>query len=430
VLSKWAPSSQYIVSALTITLLVLFGTIGFKHYVGIQRKSRDRFMWNGLGAVALAFSMFLSIMFVLKVSEDYSRGTFYCQLLACSAAILIMRGIVHTGVARAICSGAVEARRAVVIGDLGAHSEILDNLRRSGVRSVDVLPFPHIHGNTVPGVGFSQTLRKLVDRCRLSRPDDIFFLAAPSDWSRVACVADALSELPVAIHIVPVDTNELWSSSQVAQFGGTTAIQVLHPPLSLYDAVVKRAFDMAAAFAGLLLLAPLFVMVALAIKLDSRGPIFFRQKRHGYNNETINVFKFRSMTTMEDGHKTFTQAVRNDPRVTRVGRILRTSNIDELPQLINVLLGDMSMVGPRPHPIALNEAFRDRILPFQRRHKIKPGITGWAQVNGFRGETDTVEKMRNRVEHDIYYVDNWSFVLDIKIILMTAFSRRSYTNAV
>jgi exopolysaccharide biosynthesis polyprenyl glycosylphosphotransferase len=191
---------------------------------------------------------------------------------------------------------------------------------------------------------------------------------------------------------------------------------------------VKRSFDISVAVLALLMLSPLLLVVSLAIWLDSRGPVFFRQTRHGYNNEAIRVLKFRSMTTTEEGHH-FKQAIKNDPRVTRVGRILRRTNIDELPQLVNVLLGEMSIVGPRPHPIALNEAFADRISPFARRHKVKPGITGWAQVNGFRGETDTLEKMQGRIECDLYYIDNWSHILDFKIILMTLLSKRAYVNA-
>jgi lipopolysaccharide/colanic/teichoic acid biosynthesis glycosyltransferase len=170
------------------------------------------------------------------------------------------------------------------------------------------------------------------------------------------------------------------------------------------------------------------MFVALAIKLDSKGPIFFRQTRHGYNNQTIRIFKFRSMTTMEDGDD-FRQVTRNDSRVTRVGRILRRTNIDELPQLLNVLLGQMSIVGPRPHATAHNDMFAGRILPFARRHNVKPGITGWAQVNGCRGATDSLEKMQERIEFDLHYIDNWSFLLDAKIIVMTLFSKKSYLNA-
>jgi exopolysaccharide biosynthesis polyprenyl glycosylphosphotransferase len=241
-------------------------------------------------------------------------------------------------------------------------------------------------------------------------------------------LADILSELPVAIHMIPADAAELLGSARLGELGPLVTIELLPRPLSTVHRLVKRAFDLAAAASGLFLLSPLFLIASIAIKLDSPGPIFFRQTRHGYNNETIRVFKFRSMTTREDG-AAFRQATRDDPRVTRVGRFLRRSNIDELPQLLNVLAGDMSIVGPRPHPVALNRVFEQQISPFSRRHNVKPGITGWAQVNGYRGQTDTLEKMRRRFEYDLYYIDHWSFLLDLKIILMTFFSKSAYANA-
>jgi Undecaprenyl-phosphate glucose phosphotransferase len=424
------PIEQYVPAALLIAFLVLLTALGFKHYVGIQAKSRDRFMWSGIGAVALAFSLFLSLLFVLKIADWYSRGTFFFQFIGTGVVVLIARASTHTRIRRAIRSGAVEARRAVFVGDPTKNRDILNNLRQFGIRAMATLPLPHVHGNTVPGVGvFSQNVRKFVDKCRAFKPDDIIFLAAPSDLPRIACVADALSELPVTVHMIPMGASDLWGSSKVVNFGGIVTVQVLHPPLSAFDLVAKRAFDICIASLTLLVCSPFLLVVALAIKLDSRGPAFFRQTRHGYNNEVIRVLKFRSMTTTEDGRH-FKQAVKNDPRVTRVGRILRRTNIDELPQLVNVLLGEMSIVGPRPHPIALNEAFAERISPLSRRHKVKPGITGWAQVNGYRGETDTDEKMRRRIECDLFYIDNWSFLLDIKIILLTLFSKRAYTNAV
>src|SRR5262249_31121264 len=179
---------------------------------------------------------------------------------------------------------------------------------------------------------------------------------------------------------------------------------------------------------GLLMLSPMLAIISLAIKLDSPGPILFRQTRHGYNNEGIQVFKFRTMRMMGPGDA-FVQAVKNDLRVTSIGRILRRSSLDELPQLMNVLRGDMSIVGPRPHATSHNEMFEALIPPLSRRHKVKPGITGWAQVNGSRGETDTLEKMQRRVELDLYYIDNWSFLLDCKIVVLTVFSRRAFMNA-
>jgi Undecaprenyl-phosphate glucose phosphotransferase len=429
-LATWPPIEQYVPAALFIAFLVLLTALGFKHYVGIQAQPRDRFMWSGIGAVALAFSLFLSLLFVFKIADWYSRGTFFFQFIGTGVVVLIARASTHTRIRRAIRSGAVEARRAVLVGDPTENRDILNNLKQFGIRAVGSLPFPRVHGNTVPGVGvFSHNIRKFVEKCRAFKPDDIIFLAAPSDLPRIACVADALSELPVTVHMIPMGASDLWGSSKVVNFGGIVTVQVLHPPLSAFDLVAKRAFDICISSLTLLVCSPFLLVVALAIKLDSRGPVFFRQTRHGYNNEVIGVLKFRSMTTIEDGRQ-FKQAVKNDPRVTRVGRFLRRTNIDELPQLVNVLLGEMSIVGPRPHPIALNEAFAERISPLSRRHKVKPGITGWAQVNGYRGETDTVEKMRRRIECDLFYIDNWSFFLDIKIILMTLFSKRAYANAV
>ncbi len=228
--------------------------------------------------------------------------------------------------------------------------------------------------------------------------------------------------------VIPVGFVDLMAVSRITQFGNMVTIRVFQSPLSPFDRAIKRAFDVAAAIAGLILLSPLFVIVSLAIKLDSRGPVLFRQTRHGYNNEPIRVLKFRSMTVMEDGDN-FRQVIRNDPRVTRLGRILRRTNIDELPQLFNVLVGDMSIVGPRPHATAHNNLFAELISSFTRRHNVKPGITGWAQANGYRGETDTFEKMQRRVEYDLYYIDNWSLFLDLKIIVMTLFSRKVYWNA-
>ena len=271
-------------------------------------------------------------------------------------------------------------------------------------------------------------VRKLIEACRAVHPDDVIVLATQEELPKAMGLASSLSELPVALHIVPVDALELLAGSHIAEFGRLLTIQVHRPPLSSFDLVIKRLFDIFAATVGLIVLSPLFLIVSIAIKLDSRGPVFFRQKRHGFNNEPIRVLKFRSMTTSEDGDQ-FTQAVKDDPRVTRVGRILRRTNIDELPQLITVLQGDMSIVGPRPHATAHNRFFQGKIAPFSRRHIVKPGITGWAQVNGLRGETDTLEKMQRRVEHDLYYIDNWSFLLDMKIILLTLLSKRAYTNA-
>jgi exopolysaccharide biosynthesis polyprenyl glycosylphosphotransferase len=199
-------------------------------------------------------------------------------------------------------------------------------------------------------------------------------------------------------------------------------------PLTLRDRVVKRAFDLIAGSAILLACLPLFLLIALCIKLDSRGPVMFRQRRHGFNQHEFRIFKFRTMTTLDDGD-VIRQATRNDMRITRVGRFLRRTNIDELPQLFNVIAGQMSLVGPRPHAVAHNNEYSEKIRLYARRHNVKPGITGLSQVNGLRGETDSIEKMRHRVEADLHYIDNWSLFLDIKIMVLTISSRKSFQNA-
>ena len=179
-----------------------------------------------------------------------------------------------------------------------------------------------------------------------------------------------------------------------------------------------------------MLISPLLVVVALAIKLDSRGPVLFKQKRLGFNNNVIVVNKFRTMAHQPDPEVDVPQAVRGDARMTRLGRFLRRSSIDELPQLVNVLRGEMSLVGPRPHALPHNERYARQIDEYLGRHRVQPGITGWAQVNGFRGETDTLDKMQRRIDHDLAYIDQWSFTLDLKILLRTLllclFDRNAY----
>jgi exopolysaccharide biosynthesis polyprenyl glycosylphosphotransferase len=197
--------------------------------------------------------------------------------------------------------------------------------------------------------------------------------------------------------------------------------------------VVKLAFDKIVGSLALLFLSPVMLAVAIAIKLDSKGPVFFKQKRHGFNNEPIEVWKFRSMHTDRLEYTAVTQATRNDPRVTRVGRFIRKTSLDELPQLFNVVFfGNLSLVGPRPHVIHArtpDAAFEAVVDGYFARHRVKPGITGWAQVNGWRGETDTPEKLQNRIEHDLHYIENWSIFFDIYILAVTPFTLIGAKNA-
>jgi Undecaprenyl-phosphate glucose phosphotransferase len=424
-------TSQYIFTAFFIAALILVVSVAFHQFDALHIRPRHVFLWSSLGSTLLAFALFLSTMYLLKLAEDYSRGALIFQIICVCLALLSVRAIAYTRLRSAVASGSIESRRVIIIGDVTQRAKVADRLCNDGIRIVGSLAFPTDAGSQHLIKSNHADVSNISNECRLARPDDIIILADQRQFSLAKSLAYQLSDLPFGVHVVLTDAADLMASLQIAEVGSLTTMEVSRPPLSSADLAVKRAVDVVGSLSGLLLLSPLLLFVSIAIKLDSRGPIFFRQLRHGFNNEPIQVIKFRSMHVVEDG-RMFTQATRNDSRVTRVGRLIRRTSIDEIPQLINVLHGDMSIVGPRPHATAHNELFKKRILRLVRRHNVKPGITGWAQINGCRGETDTLEKMQRRVEYDLYYIDNWSVLLDMKIIMMTLFavlSKTNYTNS-
>ena len=420
-------NAVYILAAIAIATLVLFSSLGLHNFTGIRRQPRHIFLWKGIISVWLAFSFFVTILFFTQFADFYSRVTFIFQVIAISITIVSSRTLFYSWLQSAITSNKIEARRVVLIGTVSDCSKFTNRLESSGVRVINSIRLPK-YPATKGAIGTNPNTCKITNEIRSLRADDIIVLTNSQNMPAMFCLTSSLAELPAGIHIVPVDALKSLATAEIIEFENLKTIQVYRPPLATFDLFIKRTFDLISAIIGLIVLSPLFLIVSIAIKLDSPGPVFFRQKRHGFNNEEIRVFKFRSMTTMEDGGQ-FTQATENDPRVTRVGRIIRSTNIDELPQLINVLRGEMSIVGPRPHATAHNALFNNMIGRFSRRHNVKPGITGWAQINGYRGATDTLEKMQRRIEYDLHYVDNWSFLFDVKIIMMTLFSKRAYTNA-
>jgi Undecaprenyl-phosphate glucose phosphotransferase len=263
---------------------------------------------------------------------------------------------------------------------------------------------------------------------RVLRSDDIFIAVPWSQTSVIETCVDTFLRTPAEIHLGPEAILDRFAEAEVAQLGPISSLNLTRRPLSVLQCIEKRIFDTAIAAAALVLLAPLFAVAALLIRLDGPGPIFFWQRRYGFNQEPFRIVKFRTMTAMEDDSQLIS-ATRFDPRVTRIGAFLRRTSIDELPQLLNVLTGEMSLVGPRPHALAHDQRYESRIAKYARRHNVKPGITGWAQVCGLRGEIISEDKMRRRVEHDLYYVDNWSLWFDVKIIAMTIFSSKAHSDA-
>ncbi len=261
---------------------------------------------------------------------------------------------------------------------------------------------------------------------RVLEPDDVFILVPWSHRKVVDAAIQAFLRIPTSIHLGS-EVLDQFSQAQVSKIGRMASLNLVRDPLSPAEVIAKRFFDILLSVAALVLLAPLFLVVAIAIKLDSRGPVIFRQRRYGFNQQPFRMFKFRSMHTLEDDSK-LTPVSEGDARITGVGNFLRRHNIDEWPQLINVLRGEMSLVGPRPHALIIDQKFEQRIALYARRHNVKPGITGWAQINGFRGDM-SAERMRARVEHDLYYIDHWSLWFDIEILWLTLTSKRAYVNA-
>jgi putative colanic acid biosynthesis UDP-glucose lipid carrier transferase len=261
-------------------------------------------------------------------------------------------------------------------------------------------------------------LSRLADYARTHRVDVIYIALPMASQPRILKLLEDLRDTTASIYFVPdIFVSDL-IQARVDSIGGLPVVAVCETPFYGFNGFAKRVSDIVLASLILALIAPLMAVIAAGVKLSSPGPALFKQRRYGVDGRKIVIYKFRTMTVAEDGD-VVRQATRNDSRVTRFGAFLRRTSLDELPQFINVLQGRMSVVGPRPHAVAHNEMYRKLIRGYMIRHKVRPGITGLAQVNGYRGETETVEKMKLRIEHDLAYLRNWSLLLDLQIILKT-----------
>jgi Undecaprenyl-phosphate glucose phosphotransferase len=425
-LQKSSIPSRYFFAVLAIAAIELVIVLACGQYGRLHDQGRDLFCWSGLGSVVAAFSLFLSTVYLLEMQQDFSRGALVLQLLTISVAVPAARAIFHSRLQAMLRSGEIDSRRVILIGDADHCRSAAWRLRVAGVSTVQSFALPP--AASVDPLREKALVDGVIRECRKLAADDVIILTDQPLADVTVKVARQFAELPMNVQAMPVGLVNAMSRCRIVRCGDVLALGLYDRPLTAFDRAVKRAFDIAAAGMGLLLLLPLFALVAIAIKLDTPGPVIFAQRRHGYNNVPFRMFKFRTMMVLEDGND-FRQVTRHDRRVTRIGRILRRTSIDELPQLYNVLIGDMSMVGPRPHAIAHNEMFDGVIASFWRRHNVKPGITGWAQANGYRGETSTLDLMQRRIEYDLYYIERWSFWLDIKIIWMTLLHKASRVNA-
>jgi Undecaprenyl-phosphate glucose phosphotransferase len=401
---------------------IVRGEYDLAHYLDFKPHLRRAFTYWNVTFVAL-----LALAFVTQVTVEYSRGSMLLFYVIGLPAIILTRYLLVSTVILGSKVGLVTAQRVFLIG---SGEDISGFVRRYqpwnyGLHTVGAAPL------TRPDPSASREerratlaadLRHAIDTARTLRPDAVYIVSPWSETLTIDSCVDEFLNTPVEIHLGPERILDRFENVRIAKHGRMASLQLTRAPLGWFERMQKRLLDVTVAAGVLVVLSPLLALVAFMILVESGRPLLFRQRRYGFNQQEFRIIKFRTMTTLDDGEVVH-QARRNDPRVTRLGRFLRKWNIDELPQLINVLKGDMSLVGPRPHALSHNREYEQKIALYARRHNVLPGITGWAQVNGFRGETDTEEKMRRRVDHDLYYIDNWSLWLDLRILVMTLFSR-------
>ncbi len=358
------------------------------------------------------------MLFLLKIGESYSRGALTLFSLLGFGVLIGSRLLICTNLRHALARGTLAGYPAVIVGD----SDSLENLSR--LQILQTFGAYELGRFEVPAAGEGEEHLGVVDAAiELARLRDAERVLLAVNWSDSRLrnlICERLQLLPLPVWLLP-DRNIASILSRPGQnLIREFTIEVQRLPLSSAEFTAKRVVDLILGGAILISLIPLIAVVSLLIKISSPGPVIFRQRRKGFNGREFTIYKFRTMTVLEDG-AVIRQAQRGDTRITRLGRILRATSIDELPQLINVLLGQMSLVGPRPHAVAHDDGYGRLIANYAFRQHVKPGLTGWAQVNGLRGETSHLEQMEQRVFLDLWYIKNWSFWLDLRIIALTLF---------
>ncbi|MEP0522246.1 MAG: undecaprenyl-phosphate glucose phosphotransferase [Hyphomicrobiales bacterium] len=391
---------------------------------------RDLFKELGrlVGGWTFVFLVFAVTAFFFKQSESMSRVWFGTWFLAGGAVLIITRMFIYRYVTSLFRDGRLQ-RRAILVGGGERAAELIKSLERQGTQELQICGiFDDRADDRSPPVllGYPK-LGKFSDLLVFGRICKIDMLVVTFPLTAEGRVAEMLKDLwvlPVDIRLSGHGNKLNLRPRSYSYVGSVPFLDIIDKPLADWDYFKKRVFDIFFASLAILLLAPVMALVALAVRLDSAGPILFRQTRYGFNNEKISVLKFRSMFHHMADPKAKQVVSRHDPRVTRVGRIIRKTTLDELPQLFNVLRGELSLIGPRPHAVHAhteNRPWEAVVDGYFARHRVKPGISGWAQINGLRGEIRSKEMIRKRVEHDLYYIENWSVLLDLYILFITPF---------
>lgn len=404
---------------------------------GLYRPWRSEPLKKELGKLWLSWFMVVPMLllaaFFSKVSEDYSRQVVLSWISLAPTGLSVLRVLVRLFLQEARSRG-LNSRTVAIVGASKLGEELARSMAHSpwmGFNLVGIFDDRHIsrlHPIDPKVTKVLGDLDMLVERARSGQVDVVYIALPLRAEPRINAIIRRLSDTTVSVYLAYDFGGFDVLRAQWGSVGNVPVMSVVENPFHGIDGVTKRLEDIIiGGFITSFIALPMLI-IALGVKLSSPGPVFFRQRRYGLNGEEIRVLKFRTMTVMEDGGEV-KQAVKGDKRITRFGGFLRRTSLDELPQFLQVLSGQMSIVGPRPHAVLHNEQYRSLIQGYMLRHKVKPGITGWAQVNGWRGETDTLEKMEKRVEYDLAYIRNWGLLWDLKIIWMTVFGGMRGRNA-
>jgi Undecaprenyl-phosphate glucose phosphotransferase len=404
--------SASVVAALFISLMKSRGMYKPAALLALRSQLRTIcLLWTAV------FLLLAGTVFALKVGIELSRGTSLLFAASGLIALIVHRIYWRNLLTKGLVNKRFSGPRIILITDCRGpvEADLVHNLASLGFKLERHFTLPP------PEWGSRQraeVISSAIECVRGSEVEEIVVGADLKRWAELRGLIAKLRILPFPVNLIPVGaTSEIFSQPSY-EFGNSVCIEVQHGPLGSFEYAAKRCMDIVIAGTALLALLPLFAIVAIAIKLDSPGPILFRQRRCGFNGRCFQIYKFRTMSVLEDG-ATITQAQYSDSRITPLGKWLRRTSIDELPQLVNVLEGSMSLVGPRPHALAHDTQFDKIVRNYAFRHRVKPGVTGWAQVNGCRGPTPTRKDIERRVQHDLWYIDNWSFALDLSIMLRT-----------
>lgn len=415
--------------------VMLFGFFGnalhlYRGFRGVPIFSEIARVW---ASWSLSAAVLLGLAFALKETAAFSRVVVTAWLVGTPTLVSLVRACARL-VLRVLRSRGKNQRVVAIAGvtDIGIHlARRIQSTPHLGMRLVGFFDdrTPERLPGLPPDVGqLVGTFDDVVQRARLGEIECVYVALPMRAEGRVTDLLEGLADTTASVYYVPDFYVFDLLHGRWTMLGDVPIISIFETPFYGVDGVVKRIEDIVLGSLALIIASPVMLVTAIAIKLTSKGPVFFKQRRYGLNGEVIEVLKFRSMRVQEDGD-VVKQATKNDDRITPVGRFIRRTSIDELPQLIHVVTGKMSLVGPRPHAVAHNEEYRTRIKRYMLRHKVKPGLTGWAQVNGWRGETDTLEKMEKRIEHDLEYIRRWGLLFDLWIIFLTIFGRKVRQNA-